>query len=84
MLLVVYQSCVPKHRSRRDFLQDMAQHPHRRIERKARFVGSVSSARKCETIIGSKTRIGLTYLKLGLINVPWLRHVSDVRCETVA
>jgi hypothetical protein len=56
----------------------MAQHPYRLRSGKARFVGSDSCARKSEAAVGSKTCIGLTYLELGLVNVPWLEHVSSV------
>lgn len=38
---------------------------------------------KSEAAVGSKTCIGLTYLELGIVNVPWLRYVSCVRARVL-
>ena len=43
----------------------------------------IVNACKSEAAVGSKTCIGLTYLELGIVNVPWLRYVSCVRARVL-
>ena len=76
MLLVFFLSCVPN----TDLgvtLGKLWLNIHTGAEevsvRRIEFV----HACKSEAAVGSKTCIGLTYLELGVVNVPWLRHVSD-------
>jgi hypothetical protein len=79
MLLVVYQSCVPNTDHGVTLMQDMAQHPYRKAQEKGSVyrIGLVL-ARKREATFGSKTCNGLTYLELGLVDIPWLLRVSSV------
>ena len=61
-------------------LQDMAQHPYREAKENVRFVGLDSYLlARCDVTVGSKTCNGLTYLKLALLNIQWLRRVSEIQ-----
>ena len=79
MLLILYQSCAPNTDHGLIFRKSWLNiHTGRRWEI-ARFVGSQSYLFANATRVGSKTCIGLTYLELDLVNVPWLLGVSGAR-----
>ena len=78
MLLILYQSCVPNTDHGLIFGKSWLNiHTGRRREN-ARVVGSHSYGFANARRVGSKTCIGLTYLKLDLVNVPWLVRVSKI------
>lgn len=77
MLQVVYCSCVPNTDSSVTYSASIALHPYNA----AVLIGSLFGLglrllAKSDVTIGSKTCIGLTYLKLTLLNIQWLQRVS--------
>lgn len=83
MLLVFFLSCVPN----TDLGVTLGKlwlniHTGAEQEGSVRRIEFVHAC-KSEAAVGSKTCIGLTYLELDVVNVPWLRHVSDDLCLLV-